>query len=71
MTPEKRAYFARVTAANAEAVKAEKRKIQKAVERKETETVKNLLDLGILTTSQIAKTVGVSEDFVLKIAGDK
>jgi predicted transposase/invertase (TIGR01784 family) len=33
MTPEERAYFARVTAANAEAVKAEKQKIEEAVEQ--------------------------------------
>ncbi len=71
MSPEQRAYFARVTAANAEAVKAEKQKIQEAVEQKEVETVKNLLGLGILTVSQIAQTVGVSEDFVLKLSSDR
>ncbi|GAB4028717.1 PD-(D/E)XK nuclease family transposase [Spirosoma gilvum] len=71
MTPEERAYFARVTAANAEAVKAEKQRIQEAVEHKEIETVKNLLNLGILTLSQIAQTVGVSENFVRNLSGDR
>lgn len=74
MTAEERAYFARVTAANAEAVKAEKQKIQEAREAEnlavKTETVKKLLALGILTTSQIAETVGVSEDFVLKVTAN-
>ncbi|WP_332368139.1 hypothetical protein [Spirosoma telluris] len=40
MTPEERAYFARITAANAEAVKAEKQKIQEAEIAIKTETVK-------------------------------
>ncbi|GAA4418348.1 Rpn family recombination-promoting nuclease/putative transposase [Nibrella viscosa] len=75
MTPEERAYFARVTAANAEAVKAERQKIQEAREAEnlavKTETVKNLLSLGVLSISQIAKTVGVSEDFVLNLSGDR
>lgn len=71
MTPEERAYFARVTAANAEAVKAEKQKIREAVEQQKIETIKNLMSLGILNVSQIAQTVGVSEDFVLKLSGDK
>ena len=59
MTPEERAYFARVTAANAEAVKAEKKKIREAVEQKEIETVKNALSMG-LTLEQSAKLAGVS-----------
>lgn len=75
MTPEERAYFARVTAANAEAVKAEKKRIEEAEERREnlvkSETVKNLLSLGVLTVSQIAQTVGVSEELVRKISGDR
>ncbi|AQG81726.1 Rpn family recombination-promoting nuclease/putative transposase [Spirosoma montaniterrae] len=75
MTPEERAYFARVTAANAEAVKAEKQRIKEAKEAEnlsvKTETVKNLLSLGILTVSQIAQTVEVSEDFVHKLASNR
>ncbi|PRY47035.1 putative transposase/invertase (TIGR01784 family) [Spirosoma oryzae] len=71
MTPEERAYFARVTAANAEAVKAEKQKIREAVEQKEVDTIKNLLSLNMLTVSQIANTVGVSEDFVHTISQEK
>ncbi|PRY34209.1 putative transposase/invertase (TIGR01784 family) [Spirosoma oryzae] len=75
MTPEERAYFARVTAANAEAVNAEKKRIEEAEERREnlvkSETVKNLLSLGILTNSQIAQTVGVSEASVRKLSSDR
>ncbi len=75
MTPEERAYFARVTAANAEAVKAEKQKIKEAREAEnlavKSETVKKLLALGILTINQIAETVGVSEDFVQKVSANK
>lgn len=75
MSPEERAYFARVTAANAEAVNAEKQKIREAKELEnlavKTETAKNLLNLGLLTVSQIAQTVGVSEDFVRTLSSDK
>ena len=67
MTPEERAYFARVTAANAEAVKAEKQKIREAVEQKETETVTRALKRGKLTIEEIAEDSGVSVDFVLEI----
>lgn len=59
MTPEERAYFARVTAANAEAVKAEKQRIQEAVERKEIETIKTALAMG-LSLEQSASLAGVS-----------
>ncbi len=75
MSPEERAYFARVTAANAEAVNAEKRKIKEAKKSEnlavKTETAKNLLSLGLLTVGQIAQTVGVSEDFVRALSSDK
>jgi predicted transposase/invertase (TIGR01784 family) len=63
MTPEERAYFARVTAANAEAVKAEQQRI---IEVKK-ETVKNLLALNALTVDQIADSVGVPIDIVMDI----
>lgn len=64
MTPEERAYFARVTAANAEAVKAEQQRILEV----KTETVTNLLALKVLTIEQIASAVGVSIDFVNEVA---
>ncbi|KAB7730235.1 Rpn family recombination-promoting nuclease/putative transposase [Rudanella paleaurantiibacter] len=71
MTPEERAYFARVTAANAEAVKAEKLKIQEAEERKEiavkTETVKKMLTVSQLSVEDIANFSNTSIDFVLAI----
>ncbi|RYF68160.1 MAG: hypothetical protein EOO39_19930, partial [Cytophagaceae bacterium] len=63
MTPEERAHFARVTAANAEAVKAEQHRIDEV----KAETITNLLALNILTAEQIANSVGVSVDFVLNI----
>ncbi|WP_232326033.1 Rpn family recombination-promoting nuclease/putative transposase [Spirosoma montaniterrae] len=71
MTPEERAYFARVTAANAEAVKAEKQKIREAVEQNEvaikTEAVAKAIKRGKLTIEEIAEDSGVSVDFVLEI----
>lgn len=71
MTPEERAYFARVTAANAEAVKAEKQKIQDAEERKEvavkTEAITKALKRGKLTIEEIAEDSSVSIDFVIEI----
>lgn len=75
MSPEERAYFARVTAANAEAVNAEKQKIKEAKESEnlavKTETAKNLLNLGLLTVSQIAQTLGVNEDFVRTLLDER
>lgn len=67
MTPEERAYFARVTAANAEAVKAEKQKIQEAKLEVKMNAVANLLGLNTLTVEQIANAIGVSIDFVLEV----
>ncbi len=67
MTPEERAYFARVTAANAEAVKAEKQKIQEAEMSIKTETITKLLKRGKLTVEEIAEDNAVSVDFVLEI----
>ncbi|PRY28546.1 putative transposase/invertase (TIGR01784 family) [Spirosoma oryzae] len=70
MTPEERAYFARVTAANAEAVKAEKQKIQEAEDRREnlvrSETVKTALQMG-LAVEQVARLANVSIEFVAQI----
>jgi predicted transposase/invertase (TIGR01784 family) len=71
MTPEERAYFARVTAANAEAVKAERQKIQEAEERREvavkTETVKKMLTASQLVVEDIANFSNTSVDFVLAV----
>ncbi|GAB3493526.1 hypothetical protein GCM10027341_08930 [Spirosoma knui] len=66
MTPEERAYFARVTAANAEAVKAEKRKIQEAETAVRIETVKSALEMG-LSFEQAAKLANVSIEFVKQV----
>lgn len=66
MTPEERAYFARVTAANAEAVKAEKQRIEEAEMAVKTETVKNALLKG-LDLNLVAVIVGVPIAFVLEI----
>ncbi|MEZ0538078.1 hypothetical protein [Fibrella arboris] len=67
MTPEERAYFARVTAANAEAVKAEKQKIQEAEAALKAEAVTNALKRGKLTIDEIAEDNAVSVAFVLDI----
>ena len=71
MTPEERAHFARVTAANAEAVKAEKQKIQEAREAEnvavKTEVITKALKRGKLTIEEIAEDSSVSIDFVLEI----
>ncbi|WP_317046733.1 hypothetical protein [Spirosoma pollinicola] len=67
MTPEERAYFARVTAANAEAVKAEKQKIREAVEKKEVESITKALKGGKLSVEEIAEYNGTSIDVVLEI----
>ena len=71
MTPEERAYFARVTAANAEAVKAEKQKIQEAREAEnvavKTEVITKSLKRGKLTVEEIAEDSSVNIDFVLEI----
>ncbi|MBN8820787.1 MULTISPECIES: Rpn family recombination-promoting nuclease/putative transposase [unclassified Spirosoma] len=67
MTTEERAYFARVTAANAEAVKAEKQKIREAVEQKEIQAITKALKGGKLTIEEIAEYNGTSVDFVLEV----
>lgn len=63
MTPEERAYFARVTAANAEAVKAE----QKRIEDVKKSTIKKLLLQGKLNVEDIADANDVSIDTVLEV----
>jgi predicted transposase/invertase (TIGR01784 family) len=71
MTPDERAYFARVTAANAEAVKAEKKKIQEAKEEGKLEvksnSVKKALKRGRLSVEEIAEDNDTTIDFVLSI----
>ena len=71
MTPEERAYFARVTAANAEAVKAEKQRIEEAKGEEnravKTETVKKMLTASQLSVEDIANFSNTSVDFVLYI----
>lgn len=62
MTPEERAYFARVTAANAEAVNAEKQRIVAV----KTDTVREALAMN-LSVAQAARLANVTEDFVLDI----
>jgi predicted transposase/invertase (TIGR01784 family) len=63
MTAEQRASFEILIARNAEAVKAEQRRIEEALELKNIETVTNALAMG-LTIGQSAKLANVSEDFV-------
>ncbi|MCY7359063.1 MAG: Rpn family recombination-promoting nuclease/putative transposase [Rudanella sp.] len=71
MTPEERAYFARVTAANAEAVKAEKQKIAEAEDRREAdvkiEMIKKMLTVSQLSVEDIANFSNTPTDFVLSI----
>lgn len=67
MTPDERAYFARITAANAEAVKAEKKKIEEARLADKTEAVKKALRRGKLTNEEIAEDHSVHLEFVLSI----
>lgn len=63
MTAEERAYFARVTAANAEAVKAEQKRIEEVKEN----TIKRLLLQGKLSVEDIADANDVSIDMVLEV----
>jgi len=63
MTPEERAYFARVTAANAEAVKAERKKIEEV----KVSAIVKALKRGKLSISEIAEDNDVSEEYVLSI----
>ncbi len=71
MSSEERAYFARVTAANAEAIKAEKQKIKEAIEQGEiavkTEVIIKSLKHAKLTIEEIAEDSNVSVAFVLEI----
>ena len=59
MSPEEHFQFARITAINAEAVNAEKKRVE--------ETVKKLLLRGKLTTEEIAEDCAVSVDFIVDV----
>ena len=63
MTPDEKASFEILVARNAEAVKAEGRKINKAIDVKNIETVTKGLAMG-LTVEQCALLAGVSSEFV-------
>ena len=63
MTAEERAYFARVTAANAEAVNAEKKRIRDI----KTVAIQKALRSEKLTIEEIADINDVSVDFVLSV----
>ena len=66
MTSEERYQFARITAKNAEAIWAEKQKIEDAKEAVKTETVKTALKMG-LSVEQAAQLADVSVEFVQTI----
>ncbi len=70
MTPDEKASLEILIARNAEAVKAESKKIQEAREAEnlavKTETIMNALSMG-LTIEQSAKLANVSIDFVLSV----
>lgn len=74
MTSEERYQFARITAKNAEAIWAEKRRIEEAVEAEnlavKTEIVSNALQMG-LTVEQAAKLANVSTEFVEAIRQER
>ncbi len=63
MTPEERAYFARVKAANAEAVNAERKRIKDI----KTAAIQKALKIGKLTIEEIADINDFSVDFVLSV----
>ncbi len=67
MTPEKRMAYEMTLSANALAIENENRKIEEAKFEIQRSTVKNLLLLNTLSVDQIAASVNVSVDFVLKI----
>ena len=66
LTHDERASLEILIARNAEAVKAESRRIKEAIEVWKTKTVTNALNLG-LTVEQCVSIMSVSEDFVLNI----
>ena len=71
MTPEERFQFARITAINAEAVYAEKRKIKEARQEEnllvKTAIVQKALERGKLSLEEIAEDNDVTVEFVTAI----
>lgn len=67
MTSEERYQFARITAKNAEAIWAEKQRIEEAKEVVKIETIQNALRMS-LTVGQAATVANVSIEFVQTIA---
>jgi hypothetical protein len=63
MTPDEKASLEMLIARNAEAVKAENRKINAAIEKEKLGTISNALSMG-LSVEQTAKLANVSVDFV-------
>jgi len=66
-TPEQRLSYEMTISANALAIKNEQKKIEKAIDSKNIETVTRALKRGKLTVEEIAEDSGVSMDFVLEI----
>jgi predicted transposase/invertase (TIGR01784 family) len=64
MTPEERMIYEMTIATNAVAVHNEEAKIKEAEQAVKLDTVRKLLALDMLSTAQIAETVGVSEAVV-------
>lgn len=67
MTPDERAFFEILVAHNAEAVKAESRKIKEALALKNIETIIKALKRGKLSIKEIAEDNGVTVDFVIDL----
>ncbi|MEY4539384.1 MAG: hypothetical protein RLZZ306_1141 [Bacteroidota bacterium] len=67
MTPDERASFEILVARNAEAVKAESRKIKEALALKNIETIIKALKRGKLSIEEIAEDNGVTVDFVIDL----
>lgn len=67
MTPEERASFEILVARNAEAVKAENKKIKDAIVNNKIETIRKMLIRGKLSIEEIAEDNAVTLDFVKNI----
>jgi predicted transposase/invertase (TIGR01784 family) len=67
MTPDERASFEILVARNAEAVKAESRKIKEALALKNIETIIKALKRGKLSIEEIAEDNEVTVDFVIDL----
>jgi predicted transposase/invertase (TIGR01784 family) len=67
MNPEQKLAYEMTLSANALAVKNENKKILSV----QIETAKKLLDLGVLTSKQIADSTGLNEDLINQISANK